>query len=828
MSEQESTRTTQTPPEKLKTRTLFHRKYSRGKDGRTATPYDEYWSFAHAVRDLVIDRFVATQQHYLDRDVKRLYYFSMEYLVGRLLKSNLLALDMLGPGREALGQLGLNPEAMFERDTEAGLGNGGLGRLAACYMDSLATLEYPAYGYGLRYEHGIFRQEFQEGWQRERPDDWLSTGYPWEMVRPEYVQPVCVYGRLEDVRDPHGGTFQVWTDWQMFEGVPYDIPVIGYKVNTVNMLRLWSARAAEGFQLDVFNQGDYVRAVEEKNWAENVTKVLYPSDNTQAGRELRLIQEYFLVTCSIRDLVRRYLKNHHDWEDFPEKNAIQMNDTHPALAVAELMNVLCYEHDVPWDKAWDLTVRTLGFTNHTLLPEALEEWSEDLLRRVLPRHMEIIYRINHQFLQRVQLSRPGNDALLQKVSLIEEGERKKVRMAHLAVVGSHAVNGVSELHSRLVRERVMPEFADLKPDRFINITNGITHRRWLVQCNPELAELITSRIGDEWIYDLEQLKRLEPEIEDPDFRTRFLEIKHRNKARLAEYIHETTGVDVPPDSLFDVQIKRLHMYKRQLLNAMHIITLYRRLKHNPGMEITPRTFIFGAKAAPAYLLAKRVIKLINTLGDVINKDPEVDGRLKVVFLPDYNVSLAEKIIPAADLSEQISMAGKEASGTGNMKLALNGALTIGTWDGANIEIAEHVGEENIFIFGRREEEFEDLRRDGYNPWQYYDRNPELKGVLDSLKDNEYEPEDPDVFRELFDELTAHGDPFFYLADYRDYIETQQRVAECYRDRERWCRATLLNVARMGWFSSDRAVRQYAEKVWNLEPVEVRDVGRIST
>ncbi len=811
-------RKTKVTTDMIEERTLFHLRYSRGKDMRSATDFDKFWSFAHVVRDLAVDGFTATQRAYLDQDVKRLYYLSMEFLIGKLLEQNVLAFGMMDAAREALKRLDIDLQKVIDLDVEAGLGNGGLGRLAACFLDSMAALELPAYGYGLRYEHGIFRQEFEDGWQKERPDNWLELGYPWEMIRPEYTVPVFVYGRIENISSTHRGRHPVWTDWQMFKAVPYDIPVIGYDNNTVNMFRLWSARADEGFRLDVFNQGDYIRAVEEKNWAENVTKVLYPSDSTHAGKELRLIQEYFLCSCSIRDIIRRYQKNHSNFNAFAQKTAIQMNDTHPALAVAELMRVLCDENHLPWEKAWEITVKTCAYTNHTLLPEALEKWPVELLERVLPRHLQIIYEINHRFLQRVEMDHPSSTEMIQNVSLIEENGTRQVRMANLAVIGSHKVNGVAGLHSQLLRERVMPEFNAIYPNKFINITNGITHRRWLLKCNPELSALITDKIGDSWIKNLEDLKKLEPFATDKAFQKEFTAIKRRNKVALSQHIEETLHVPIHPESLFDVQVKRLHMYKRQMLSAMHLIALYQRIKANPKIDMVPRTFIFAAKAAPAYHIAKRVIKLINSIGAVVNHDPVVAGRLKCVFLPDYNVSLAEKIIPAADLSEQISTAGKEASGTGNMKLALNGALTVGTWDGANIEIAQHVGEENIFIFGHREEELEKLAREGYNSWNFYDSDPELQNVLEAIRVNAFDPTQPDLYMDIFNEFTRHGDPFFYMADFRPYIEIQKKIDALFRQPAAWAEKAILNVARMGWFSSDRTIREYAEKIWNIEPV----------
>ncbi|MCX6997279.1 MAG: glycogen/starch/alpha-glucan phosphorylase [Kiritimatiellaeota bacterium] len=800
----------------------LHLRYSRCKDVRSATDYDKLTSLSMAVRDLAVDRMIATQTAYLDQDVRRVYYLSMEYLLGRLLANNVLSIGIQAPVRQVLHDIGLTMEQLASIETDAGLGNGGLGRLAACYLDSLATLEYPAYGYGLRYEHGMFRQEFDNGWQMERPDDWLKYGNPWEMVRPEYTVPVVVYGRLEQVGPRGGAKKSVWVDWQMLEGVPYDIPVIGYGVNTVNLLRLWSSRATEGFRLDVFNQGDYIKAVAEKNWAENITKVLYPSENTTAGKELRLIQEYFLVACTIRDLIRRYLKNHSDFDSFAEVVTLQMNDTHSALVVAELMRYLSDEVGLPREKAWAITTRTLNYTNHTLMPEALEKWPMPLLERVLPRHLQIICDINEQFLQQVRLSTDNHLDRVQRMSLIEEGAVKQARMANLAVVGSHRVNGVSELHTELLKQRLMPDFVGLWPEKFVNITNGVSHRRWLIQCNPDLTALISGVLGDKWVRNLDELRSLEPYAGDAAFRKEFLRIKRGNKARLAQVIRDLTGQIVDPDSLFDVQIKRLHEYKRQLLNALHILTLFYRLKAQPNLDITPRTFIFGAKAAPGYHVAKLIIKLINTLAATINHDPAVGGRLKVVFLPDYGVSLAEAIVPAADLSEQISTAGWEASGTGNMKLALNGALTIGTWDGANIEIAQAVGLDNIFIFGQRAEQLAELRASGaYRPAEWLERDEEMRRVVLSLRNDPFIPSQPGLFMELHQALTSESDPYFHLADYRSYVEAQQAVTDLFRQPEAWAHKAIHNVANMGRFSSDRSVREYAEKIWNLQPVSVQ-------
>jgi starch phosphorylase len=797
----------------------LHLHYTRGRSLAAASDFDKLWCLCYAVRDFALDRQIATERTYSEEDAKQVFYVSMEFLIGRLLVSNIVSLGLQTAVEQVLPRLLSDAEEVLALTPDAGLGNGGLGRLAACFLDSLATLEYPGYGYGLRYEHGMFRQDFANGWQTERPDDWLKFGYPWEIVRPEDTVPVLAYGHLEDIGV--AGAQPVWIDWQMIEGVPYDIPIVGYGVNTVNALRLWQSRAAEGFRLDVFNQGDYVRAVEEKNWAETITKVLYPSENTHAGKELRLLQEYFLVACSVRDATRRHLKRHKDLTNFAAKNAMQLNDTHPALAVAELLRVLVDEHDLPWETAWEITVPTFGYTNHTLLPEALERWPVPLFERVLPRHLSIIYEINRRFLDDVRQLYPGDDGKVRRLSLIEEGPVKQVRMANLAIVGSHSVNGVAKLHSELVQSHLVPDFAHLWPARFSNKTNGVTQRRWLLVCNPRLAELITAAIGERWIRDLDDLRRLEPLAEDAVFLERFLAVKLENKRRLAKLIAARTGVEVSLDSLYDVQVKRLHEYKRQLLNALHIVALYLRLKANPGLEMVPRTFIFGAKAAPGYHMAKRIIKFINSLGDVLARDADVRGRLQVVFLPDYNVSLAEVIIPAADLSEQISTAGKEASGTGNMKLTLNGALTIGTWDGANIEIAEAVGLENFFVCGHRAEEIERMTREhSYHPSEWLAQDAELHGVVQAIWRGDFNQGEAGLFDDIARTLTEWGDPYFHCADFRSYVDAQQRVSDLFRDRRAWARQALLNVARVGTFSSDRAVREYAQEIWRLQPVPV--------
>ncbi len=807
--------------EALRERILFHIKYTRCKTWQIATDFDKFDSIAHAVRDFAVDRMVATQKAYLETDIKRVYYLSMEFLIGRSLMNNMISLGICDAATKAAGDLDIDIRRLCSMEEDAGLGNGGLGRLAACYLDSMATLGLPAYGYGLRYMHGMFRQEIENGWQQERADDWLKFGSPWEMVRPEYRVPVLLFGRVEKARKPNGVEKQIWLDWQMIEGLPFDVPVIGYGCNSVNILRLWCSRASEGFRLDVFNQGDYIKAVEEKNWAERITAVLYPSDSNIAGRELRLIQEYFLVACSVHDITRRYQKNHSSWGLFAEKNAIQLNDTHPALAVAELMRFFLDEIEMPWEKAWEITSRAIGYTNHTLMPEALEKWPVPLMERVLPRHLQIIYEINSRLLQQVSIRFPGDEARLRNLSLVEESNPKQVRMANLAIAGSHSVHGVSKRHSELLRRRLVPDFDALWPDKFNNKTNGISQRRWLLVCNRDLSELITRRIGSGWVTDLDELRRLEPLAGDEAFQHEFRAVKQANKARLAEYVKSKLDALIDPNTLFDVQIKRLHEYKRQLLNVMHIILLYHRLKDNPSLDIQPRTFLFGAKAAPGYARAKRIIKLINAVARTINHDRAVRDRLKVLFIPDYDVSLAEIIIPAADLSEQISTAGMEASGTGNMKLALNGALTIGTWDGANIEIAEAVGQEHIFIFGRQAREIADLRASGrYDPSQVVESQPELKRVLEAVRTNEFDPADPFLFSDLTDSMLKFGDQYFHIGDFQSYVECQQRVSDHYRDQGRWLQSAILNVSRMGMFSSDRSIREYAQDIWQAKPLDV--------
>jgi len=779
----------------------------------SATPRDWWVATVLALRDTIHERLIRTQGVHNARNVRRVYYLSLEYLMGRMFGNNLLATGLLDTARNALAELGQDFDCIRDSEVDMGLGNGGLGRLAACFMDSLATLDYPALGYGIYYEFGLFRQAFRHGHQEEHPDSWTLFGDPWEVVRPEYTQEVRLYGRVENEFDDRGNYRPRWVDTRTVLGVPHDIPIAGYGTGTVNLLRLWASKATEDFDLAAFNSGGYVEAVREKAVGETISKVLYPNDKTENGKELRLVQQYFFVACSLRDILRRHRRNPaNSWDNFADKVTVQLNDTHPAIAVAELMRILVDEERMDWDRAWGIATRAFAYTNHTLLPEALEKWGVALFERVLPRHLQVIYEINERLMQVVEARWPGDDAKKRVCSLIEENGGKSVRMANLAVVGSHAVNGVAALHTALLRRQLFPEFDALYPGRFRNKTNGITPRRWLLKCNPRLAALVTARLGDGWARDISLLRGLEPLAADRAFRAEFMAIKRANKADLAAVIQAECGVTVSPDALFDVQIKRLHEYKRQHLNLLHILALYRRLLQHPGLDIVPRVFVFAAKAAPGYDLAKNIIRAINLVGERINADTRIQGKLKVAFLPNYRVSLAERIIPAADLSEQISTAGKEASGTGNMKLSLNGALTIGTLDGANVEIQEEVGRENIFIFGLTVDEVEALRARGYNPWDIYHRDEELRAVIDWLGSDFFSPGEHGAFSHLHDSLLRGGDPYMVLADFRAYCECQAREA--------WARMAIINTARMGKFSSDRTIREYAEDIWRLEPVPV--------
>ncbi len=803
-----------------------HVRYSLGKEWQHLSGPELFRAVALAVRDRLVDRMLATEERYRQAHAKRLYYLSIEFLMGRSLSNNLYNLGLYDLCQEALRTLGVDLTMVEESERDAALGNGGLGRLAACFLDSLATLDMPGYGYGIHYEYGLFQQEIRNGYQEERPDNWLASGTPWEIERIDEACLIPVYGRIEHALDRDGQYNPMWMDWKILIGVPHDLPIVGYGGQTVNYLRLYSARASAEFDMRIFNAGDYLKAVEQKLASETITKVLYPSDAVEAGQELRLVQEYFLVACAIRDIVKRYLQTHTTFAAFSSQVAIQLNDTHPAVAVAELMRVLIDENDLPWEQAWEITQATLGYTNHTLLPEALEKWSITLFEHVLPRHLQIINEINRRFLAHVAGVWPGDTARLQRMAIITDGAPRHIHMGHLAIVGSHAVNGVSALHTELVQTTLVPDFFQLWPERFNNKTNGITQRRWLLQANPSLAQLLTDTIGAAWITDLDVLKGLEPLAQDAGFQQEFLRIKRVNKARLAVVIRELTRVSVDPETLFDVQVKRMHEYKRQLLNVLHIVHEYLCLIEDHQPPTVPRTYIFAGKAAPGYWAAKQIIKLIHSVGHVINTDPRVQGQIRVVFIPDYRVSLAEKIIPAADLSEQISMAGTEASGTGNMKFALNGALTIGTLDGANIEIMQAVGAENIFIFGLHAPDIHTLRAQGaYQPREYYARYPALKRVLDALASNCFCGQEPGLFRWIYHALLDQGDAYCHLADLPSYIAVQAQVAAEFTNLAGWARKAILNVARVGTFSSDRTIRQYAQDIWQIESIPEGSIAR---
>src|SRR5499426_531381 len=790
-----------------------HVRYSLAKAWQSLSKRDLFVAVALVVRDRMVDRMFETAARYRKADAKRLYYLSMEFLIGRLLGTNLQNLGLLEVCQETLLRMGVDLEELRESESDPALGNGGLGRLAACFLDSLATLGMPGYGYGINYDYGLFRQEIDNGYQKERPDLWRTYGTAWEIERPDEACIIPVYGSID-----HSQGVPRWVDWRVVIGVPADIPIVGYGGRTVNYLRLFSARSSDEFDMQIFHQGDYLRAVEQKIASEIISKVLYPSDAVEAGRELRLVQEYFLVACAIRDIFRRYLKSHTTFDAFPAQVAIHLNDTHPALAVAECMRMLLDEHGLPWETAWEITQAVTAYTNHTLLPEALEKWPVSLLEYVLPRHLSIIYDINARFLKQVVTTWPGDLDRMRRMSLIEEGPQKHVRMAHLAVVGSHAVNGVAALHSELLKTSLMPDFYQLWPERFTNKTNGVTQRRWLLKANPLLADLLCHTIGNGWITNLDELIALEPYAYDRSFQRTFMDIKHANKERLATVIQETTQILVDPHALFDIQVKRIHEYKRQLLNVMRIIHEYLCLVEDQIEPTVPRTYVFAGKAAPGYWAAKQIIKLINNVSQVINNDPQVRGQIKVVFLPDYRVLLAEKIIPAADLSEHISTAGTEASGTSNMKFAMNGALTIGTLDGANIEIMEEVGKENIFIFGLKAQEIGELRaHGGYDPQAYYVHSPATKRVVDAFTSNLFCPQEPGLFSWIAQALLDDGDRYFHLADLLPYLDTQHTIGEEFKRPLVWAHKAILNVARIGKFSSDRTVAEYARDIWHIEP-----------
>ncbi|MBP7195777.1 MAG: glycogen/starch/alpha-glucan phosphorylase [Candidatus Cloacimonetes bacterium] len=802
----------------IKSQFLSHLEYSLVKDTTNVQAWDVYYALSLTLRDRLIERWLRTQYEYRKQDVKKVYYLSMEFLIGRLLGNTLINLDAYDGVYDMLRQMGHSLEDIVEEEPDMGLGNGGLGRLAACFMDSLATQAYPAYGYGIRYEFGIFKQNIVQGYQVEEPDHWLKKGCPWEIQRPEISYRVRFGGRVLSEEQSDGRVLHRWVDTEDVMAVAWDIPIPGYKVDNVNNLRLWQATATDEFDFDYFNSGDYVKAVEKKNISENISKVLYPNDNMHLGRILRLKQEYFFVSATLQDIFAAWKRDHDSFRDLPLKIAIQLNDTHPAIAIPEMLRILIDEERLSWEDAWQITRGVFSYTNHTILPEALERWSVKLFEELLPRHLMLIYQINNQVLGEITRLYPGNIVRMRNMSIIEEGPEKSLRMAQLCLHGSHTVNGVAQLHSNIIKERIFPDFYEMRPEMFQNKTNGITPRLWLRASNPQLASLITEHIGDSWVRDLDHIRGIEQYADDKDFLDGFLEVKGINKKNLARHIYRATGIRVQTNALFDVQIKRLHEYKRQLLNVLGTLARYWRIKHEPGGTYVPRVVIFAGKAAPGYFMAKRLIKLINSIADVINKDPDVKDRLKVVFLPNYTVSLAEKIIPAADLSEQISTAGYEASGTGNMKFALNGALTIGTLDGATVEMAEEIGEENMLLFGLKAGEVSALKQSGYDPWKYYNEDPVLKEVIDSIRGDLFCPNEPGIFVSIAQSLLENGDPYLMLADFQSYLAASQKADELYAQPREWARKAIINIARSGKFSADRAIREYAEDIWKIRPL----------
>jgi len=800
---------------------LEHLEYTLGKDKYSATKYDRYNALAYAVRDYLVERWLDTQQAYYNSDNKRVYYLSMEFLMGRTLGNSLINLGLWDDFRDAINSLGNNFDEILSEEQDAGLGNGGLGRLAACFLDSMATMSIPAYGYGIRYEYGIFRQHIHDGAQVEIPDNWLRYRNPWELDRQEHLHTVKFYGRVISTFDKEGKQVREWIDTEDVMAMAYDTPIPGYQTQSVNTLRLWSAKSSREFDLKFFNEGNYIRAVEKKMQSETISKVLYPADNVIEGKELRFKQEYFLASATVHDVIYRFKKKHTDMKRLPEKVAIQLNDTHPTLAIPELMRVLIDLEHLDWEDAWKITGKTFAYTNHTILPEALEQWPVWFFEQILPRHLQIVYEINERFLKEIRARFPGDQERLSRMSIVEEHWERKIRMAHLAIVGSHSVNGVAALHSEILKNQLFRDFYEMYPERFNNKTNGITQRRWLKMSNPSLSSLIDDYIGDGWARNLYELEKLRAVATDPEFLERWQQVKQTNKEGLCRYIQEHNDIEVDPNSLFDVQVKRIHEYKRQLLNVLHIVTLFNRIKDDPAQEVAPRTFIFAGKAAPAYAAAKLIIRLISAVAAVVNRDPDVAGRIKVVFLSNYSVSLAEKIFPASDLSEQISTAGTEASGTGNMKFALNGALTIGTLDGANIEIMEEVGRENIFIFGLTAAEVAQLKARGYNPREYYNGNKELKRVLDMIASGFFSPWAPELFTPLTDSLLNLGDNYMLCADYAAYVACQDKVSELFKQKDEWARQAILNCAGMGKFSSDRTIDQYAREIWGIQPVDIQ-------
>ncbi|MGB9030859.1 MAG: glycogen/starch/alpha-glucan phosphorylase [Acidobacteriaceae bacterium] len=794
--------------------------FVQGRSLERATLNDLYMALAHTVRDRLVERWTSTVANYQAQDVRVVCYLSAEFLTGPHLANNLINLGIYDETEQAMRQLGLDLNVLVEQEEEPGLGNGGLGRLASCFMDSLATLDIPAIGYGIRYEYGIFDQQIRDGWQVESTDKWLRLGNPWALERPEDAFEVKLGGRTETQSDSTGRARVTWIPQKVVRGIPHDTPILGYRTNTANTMRLWSAQAVESFDFGTFNTGDFLGAVADKVSSENISKILYPNDDGLQGKQLRLAQQFFFVSCSLQHILRIQLTQKRPLAELHRNFTIQMNDTHPAIAVAELMRLLVDEHSLEWDVAWHVTQNCLSYTNHTLLPEALEQWPRSLFASLLPRHLEIIVEINRRHLEGVRAQFPGDEERVRRLSLVNENNGGFVRMAHLAALGSHAVNGVAELHTELLKTNVLRDFYDLTPQKFSNKTNGVTPRRWMVLSNPRLTKLLNARLGCGWIRDLDKLRRLEPMVEDAELRTEWRAIRQHNKLQLAAYIHERLGIAIDPESMFDVLVKRLHEYKRQHLQILHILTLYKRIQHDPDCVVVPRTFLFGGKAAPGYRMAKLIIKLIHSVGEAINSDPLVRGRLKVVFLPDYSVKLGQRVYPAADLSEQISLAGKEASGTGNMKFAMNGALTIGTLDGANIEIREEVGAENFFLFGLTAAEVQQRKATGYNPRTFYDANPSLKEAIDALASGEFSHGDRGLFEPLVQSLLGNDD-YLLLADYPSYIDCQERVSAAWTDKDQWTRMSILNVARIGKFSSDRSIRDYCADIWKTWPVKIQ-------
>jgi starch phosphorylase len=794
--------------------------FVQGRPLERATVNDLYMALAHTVRDRLVERWISTVKNYRTQDVRVVCYLSAEFLTGPHLANNLINLGIYDETELAMRQLGLDLNVLIEQEEEPGLGNGGLGRLASCFMDSLATLDVPAIGYGIRYEYGIFDQQIRDGWQVETTDKWLRLGNPWALERPEDAFEVKMGGRTERRTDASGRLRVLWIPQRVVRGIPHDTPILGYKTNTANTMRLWSAQAVESFDFGAFNTGDFFGAVADKVSSENISKILYPNDEGLQGKQLRLAQQFFFVSCSLQHILKIQVTENRPLAELQRNFAIQMNDTHPAISVAELMRLLIDEHSMEWDTAWSVTQHTLSYTNHTLLPEALEQWPRSLFGSLLPRHLEIVDEINRRHLEDVRQKFPGDEERAQRLSLINESGEKYVRMAHLAALGSHAINGVAALHTELLKTNVLRDFYELTPEKFSNKTNGVTPRRWMVLSNPGLTHLLTARLGAGWIHDLEKLRRLEPLASDPELHDEWRAIKLGNKAGLANYIQDRLGIHADPASMFDVLVKRLHEYKRQHLQVLHVLTLYKRIQRDPDAEVVPRTFLFGGKAAPGYRMAKLIIKLIHSVGEAINSDPLVRGRLKVVFLPDFSVKLGQRVYPAADLSEQISLAGKEASGTGNMKFAMNGALTIGTLDGANIEIREEVGADNFFLFGLTTPEVERQKREGYNPRAFYNSNADLREVLDALSSGEFSHGDKTLFEPLVSSL-LNGDDYMLLADYQSYIDCQDRVSLAYKNPEEWTRMSILNVARIGKFSSDRSIREYCADIWKTWPVKIQ-------